>query len=64
MDDPYKVKMIEENIMRTKQDPYHMPVLSGGSKNICLDVQALELLKAYYGGLVSEQDIRRITLGL
>lgn len=64
MDDPYKVKMIEENIMKTKQDPYHMPVLKGGSKDICLDVQALELLKAYYCGLISEPDMRRITLGL
>lgn len=64
MDDPYKVKMIEENIMKTKQDPYHTPVLNGGSKSICLDVPALELLKAYYEGFISEQDVRRITLGL
>lgn len=64
MKDPYKVKMIRENISKFDEDKYHMAVLKGGSKAISINVTALKLLEAYYDDRILEQDLRRITSGL
>lgn len=55
--DSYKVDRICENMQKLQEDPYHLPILKGGSKDISLDIHALELLRLYYDGEITEDDI-------
>ena len=64
MRDPYKVKVITEEIEKAEKDEYYLVRLKGDTgKTINMDRNVLELIRAYYMGKLSEEDIEKICRG-
>lgn len=61
MNDPYKVKRITEELDKTKRDAFYLVRLRGDTGNaINMDTKALELLRAYYDGQITDEEVDMI----